>query len=317
MNKLEFLEEAMFGVGKKNAPTFIYTILNGKPPYPPLVGQTSDHRQKIWNRIAVDFNIPDKALNNLLKIKEIEMRASCEGHSEERPTFLIIRLKDQREEYIKTFVEALNKEKDIVAGYGLGNKGFYRVGITIEIWHDKDPIRFKKWWLALPKKINNAFKSSYVSESCYIQEVSSNPLQGVVGPFSVGTHQLTGLQMWTLGSMFKPFRKNVGDAAWLIIAKPKNIEKVGGESKIKVFFGKVLFGDAHKIYRNIKEWETGTALYGIWDTTKTKRQGGFVKKIEGIDSIHTKAEFIIEFDSGLLNSPAISSHISGKIRRNK
>jgi len=93
------------GAGQKNAPSFIYEILHGQPKF--LLGRTDSHKQKMWKNIAVDEHIPTEALDELDRIGEIELRASCEGSGPERPTFLIFRLRG--EENIKKS-EPLSRE---------------------------------------------------------------------------------------------------------------------------------------------------------------------------------------------------------------
>jgi len=84
--------------------------------------------------------------------KLIETRSSCEGDSEDSPTFLIIRIPGKSEKEIKKFVKNLNKNKGVISNYDIGNSGNIRIGITGNIWYDKDPKEFEKWWNELPKK---------------------------------------------------------------------------------------------------------------------------------------------------------------------
>jgi len=137
---------------RTNAPSFIYEILYGKSKY--VSGRTVEHRQKIWKGIAVDEHVPIRALDELDNIEEIELRSSCEGSGPENPTFLIFRFRAEiSPEEIKNFVKGMNTIEDIKCGAGLGNMGFYRVGVTTPLWYEKDKDNFARWWLELPVKI--------------------------------------------------------------------------------------------------------------------------------------------------------------------
>ncbi len=138
----------------KNAPTFIYEILHGKKPPTQLRGRTVTHKKKIIDGIEIDAGIPTSVIKKLNNIKEIEMRSSCQGESEERPSFIIFRLNKNID--IKKFVKKLNNKKDIKAGFDLGNQGRYRIGVTWWTWYGKKGNT--EWWESLPKKIIDSLK---------------------------------------------------------------------------------------------------------------------------------------------------------------
>ena len=138
---------------KKNAPSFIYEILEGKAKF--LRGRDVNHEQKIWRDISVDRHIPKKALNDLSRVEEIEIRATCEGSGPERPTFLIFRFRNPMgSDGINRFVRGMNSIKDTVCGAEIGNMGFYRIGVTAPLWYEKDKNKFIKWWLEMPTRIH-------------------------------------------------------------------------------------------------------------------------------------------------------------------
>lgn len=140
------------GATKKNAPSFIYEILYGKPKY--FSGRSADHKQKLWQGQSVDAHIPENGLDALDRIKEIELRSSCEGSDPEHPTFLIFRFKASPSvEEINQFVAVMNNIQGIHCGAEVGNMGFYRVGVTTSLWYEKDANGFLKWWEELPLKI--------------------------------------------------------------------------------------------------------------------------------------------------------------------
>jgi hypothetical protein len=139
---------------KKNAPSFIYEILYGREKH--LSGRTVAHREKMWKGIPVDEHIPTTALDELDEIKEIELRASCEGSGPETPTFLIFRFRQEPDaNQVATFVRAMNVVEDIKCGADLGGMDRYRFGLlpSYPLWYEKDREKFVLWWLELPKKI--------------------------------------------------------------------------------------------------------------------------------------------------------------------
>lgn len=141
-----------YGSGKKNAPSFIYEILYGKPKV--LQGRDVDHKQKIWQGTSIDAHIPTNALDDLNRIEAIEMRASCEGSGPEKPTFLIFRFKTPHSpEEIDKFVAGMNSNTGIHCGAEVGNMGFYRIGVTTPLWYEKDKDKFLLWWNELSLKI--------------------------------------------------------------------------------------------------------------------------------------------------------------------
>lgn len=139
------------GINRKNAPSFIYEILHGKAKY--LRGRTIEHQQKIWNGISIDAHIPTDALEKLNRMEEIELRSSCEGSGPERPTFLIFRLKEAEDiKKAENFVKTMNTFDDIKCDFDTGNMGFIRIGVTTDLWYEKNTEEFHQWWTTLPLK---------------------------------------------------------------------------------------------------------------------------------------------------------------------
>jgi hypothetical protein len=139
------------GGNRKNAPSFIYEILHGEAKF--IRGRTIEHRQKIWNGNSIDAHIPTDALEKLSRMEEIELRSSCEGSGPERPTYLIFRFKDPIDiKKTETFVKAMNVFEDVKSGFGVGNRGLLRIGVTTSLWYEKNPDEFHQWWRTLPLK---------------------------------------------------------------------------------------------------------------------------------------------------------------------
>ena len=138
---------------KLNAPNFIYSILYGKTSN---VRGRIDHEAKLINGVAIDAEIPTKSMVNLMRIKEIIPRSSCQGENKDRPTFFIFLPKNQNEEYIAELVNKLNLNNNVKAGYEVGNMGKFRVGVTWYTWYGhKD---FNMFWNSLPSMLLNAIK---------------------------------------------------------------------------------------------------------------------------------------------------------------
>lgn len=139
---------------KINAPTFIYNIAYGKSPSVPLRGQTSHNKKNVLG-IPIDTEIPTKPIMDLNKLKQIEMRSSCQGEDSKRPAFIIFRPINQDEEYIKLLINKLNKYTDISAGYDKGNMGKFRIGITNKNMYPGQS-GYEDWWKTLPIKIKKS-----------------------------------------------------------------------------------------------------------------------------------------------------------------
>ena len=141
---------------KINAPMFIYSILYDKPSKR-MGGRVSNHPHKLINGIDIDVEVPTGAMNKLFKIKEIQTTSSCQGTNLELPTFLIFRPNDQSIEYVKQLSGNLNKQSNIKCGYGIGNNGKYRMGITAKLFYSPETkLEFVKWWNSLASKIQNS-----------------------------------------------------------------------------------------------------------------------------------------------------------------
>ena len=140
---------------RQNAPSFIYEILYGARTF--LPGRSDSHVQKSWQGIWIDEHIPAESLDRLNAIDQIELRSSCEGSGPERPTFLIIRFRNEEDlTKINDFVTAMNAFEDVKCGAGRGSMGLVRVGLTTPLWYEKNRPQFEKWWLDLPTKIRIA-----------------------------------------------------------------------------------------------------------------------------------------------------------------
>jgi hypothetical protein len=139
-----------------NAPEFAYYTLYDKKPEPNMLrGRTGNHNKKIIDGIEIDTRIPNKTIKKLFEIDEIEMRSSCQGESDIRPSFIIFRPNNQKKKYVKKLVENLNNQDDIRSKYDIGRKEKkFRICVTGNTWAGKKGNT--KWWLSLPDKIYNS-----------------------------------------------------------------------------------------------------------------------------------------------------------------
>lgn len=137
---------------KVNAPMFIYKIAYGKYPDGFMPGRTS-HMQHDVDGIMVDVGIPEQVIKDLNSMPSIEMRASCQGESKIKPAFIVFRPKNKSK--AEKIVEKLNKNKDLTAGYDVGNGGEIRIGVTNKAIYGQSK-KTDKWWEALPAKVKKA-----------------------------------------------------------------------------------------------------------------------------------------------------------------
>lgn len=145
--------------GKVNAPEFIYQIIYGELPSGGLRGRGAEHPERIINGVGIDKAIPTKPIKMLNRIDEIEVRSSCQGQDESRPTFLIIRLPESGESKIEQFCENMSSFPNTFCDYDVGNEGQYRIGIAALLWPEKDKAQFKEWWYQLPTKIEKSLSN--------------------------------------------------------------------------------------------------------------------------------------------------------------
>lgn len=145
---------------KINAPSFIYKILYGDDVDIRGYDYTDNKvhvKYNYDNETQVDSEIPRQALDDLNSIKEIELRSSCQGYNEKRPTYLIFRPLNQKEEYVKKLVNNLKQQRNLKAGFDIGNNGHFRIGVTTNLYYsDDNKDKFQQWWLDLPKKIKKS-----------------------------------------------------------------------------------------------------------------------------------------------------------------
>ena len=145
------------GAGRKPSPVAAYELVYGKLPPFGMRGQypgQSDH--KVWNNLYVDAHLENKWLNDLSSIKEIEMRASCEGHDKNWVSFIVFRVMPDRDNDIKY----LDKIKNFLnrgitkCNYEIGQQGRPRIIVAAKLWYGQPG--WKIWWSTLSSKVKKA-----------------------------------------------------------------------------------------------------------------------------------------------------------------
>jgi len=118
-------------------------------------GQTE---HKTWNGISIDAHLKDEWLDDLNKIKQIELRASCEGHDKQWISFIAFRVmpnKDNDTVYLDKIKKYLN-QANTKCTYNIGQQGRPRFIVASKTWYgDKN---WKPWWSTLAVRVKYAVK---------------------------------------------------------------------------------------------------------------------------------------------------------------
>ena len=151
--------------GKKNSPTFAWEIVHGKK-YPGFRrGRYPDPvKEKRWNGFYVDAPLKNKWLNDLSKIPNVEVRASCCGHPPDRisrnawVSYVVFRVDPSLKKQIKKIVSKLNKYPNTRSGYDVGMEGQPRIVVATPLYfkEGEDNKEWESWWSKLAERINSA-----------------------------------------------------------------------------------------------------------------------------------------------------------------
>ena len=153
IKKIKVLNESNMS-NKENAPSFAYRTLYGKSTY--LQGRTNSPK-KMWKGLDVDADLKDKWLKSINDLP-VEIRSTDAGKSEERPAFVIFRLKEDDDKRAKEISKLLNNEKDISSLCDKGNMGRSRISVVGPYWKGKKG--WENWWDTVSDKINSAYSST-------------------------------------------------------------------------------------------------------------------------------------------------------------
>lgn len=139
---------------KKNASTFAYEILYNKPATNIITPPFPRHSTKNIGGIDVDAGIPTVAIKDLNKIKNIQIRATCQGSDSNHPTYVIFRTENQTEPFVNDVVRYINNVAPFKAKAEKGNNGYFRIGVTAMSWYGRK--NFQKFWELISQTIDNA-----------------------------------------------------------------------------------------------------------------------------------------------------------------
>ena len=157
-----------------NAPTFAYYTIYGKLPHGGFLRGRTSSPKKTWHGIPdIDIHIKDSWLNQLNSIPEIEIRASDEGKSPERPAFIIFRFKDPADDSkAKIVSEKLNSMPGIYSKSDIGAENRPRICVAGKIQYGMPG--WEEWWDSLAEKIKNALGNNVKSSKFGNPEESLN-----------------------------------------------------------------------------------------------------------------------------------------------
>lgn len=149
------------GTGKKNAPTFAWETIHGKPFPGRRPGRAPGTVDREWNGIMVDELLKDEWLLALNNIKEIEMRSSCQGHPPkgEWPSFVIFRFNTKIDH--NKFIKAISDGRYTFCKIEVGQGGLPRCCVATPLFA-KGPNHtlWEKWWSTLADRIKVAIRKS-------------------------------------------------------------------------------------------------------------------------------------------------------------
>lgn len=144
---------------RKPSPVAAYELVYGTSAPMGMRGQYPGQIEyKTWNGMNVDIHLEDKWLNDLNSIKEIEMRASCEGHDKQWISFIVFRVmpnKDSDTEYLDKIQSTLN-QGITKCGYQAGQQGRPRFVVAVKLWYGQPG--WEKWWSTLAYRVKGAVK---------------------------------------------------------------------------------------------------------------------------------------------------------------
>ena len=142
---------------RKPSPVAAYELVYGKKAPMGMRGMypgKSEHKN--WNGISIDAHIEDKWLNDLSNIKNIEMRASCEGHDKQWITFIAFRVlpnKEKDSNYLEKVKSYLNQGISKCT-FEIGQQGRPRFIVAAKTWYGQPT--WKKFWVTLATRIKTA-----------------------------------------------------------------------------------------------------------------------------------------------------------------
>lgn len=159
---LKYLTEGFSDRNKSRrvpSPVAAYEIMYNKPAPSGMTGQyPNDHKTKNWNGMNIDGHLRDKWINELNSIKQIEVRATCEGHNEQWLSYVAFRVLPNKESDSK-YLEKIKKFLNVgitKCDYQLGQQGRPRFIVVGKTWYKHSA--WKLWWSTISKRIQEAVR---------------------------------------------------------------------------------------------------------------------------------------------------------------
>ena len=124
---------------KINSPTFAHMTVYGKEPKEFLRGRTGGPEKEWKNGIMIDEHLKNEWFDALNDVDGIEIRASCEGHSPERVSYIVFRFKEKKnDDKAEAMVNELKKLPGIYAKADVGVEGRKRICVAGKVWYPND-----------------------------------------------------------------------------------------------------------------------------------------------------------------------------------
>lgn len=155
-------EELRRGMKNKkhvNAPTIAYKTVYGEYPEKLIRGRTN-YPKKTWKGIEVDENLKEGWLEKLNSL-DVEIRATEEGKSSERVSFVIFRMPQEQDNLYKKVEENLKQEPGLYVSSDIGAGKRPRICVAKDVKPGEG--EWKEWWSSLPEKINRAYEEAVES----------------------------------------------------------------------------------------------------------------------------------------------------------
>jgi len=132
----------------------------GKEPKEWIPGRAGGPEKEWKNGIMIDEHLKREWFDALNNIAGIEIRASCEGHSLERVSYVVFRFKDkEKDSNAKKLAKELElKEDGIYALSDIGTEGRARICVAGKIYYGQDG--WDSWWESLAEKIEKCVKEA-------------------------------------------------------------------------------------------------------------------------------------------------------------
>lgn len=162
MNESEFAEEFYKGKEipvwqrqKVNSPTFAYKAVYDKEPDHWIPGRAGGPEKEWKKGIMIDEHLEGAWFDDLNNIDGIEIRASCEGHSSERVSYIVLRFKEKgNDKKAGQLVKKLKAKEKIYSISDIGMEGRSRIVVAGKTWHGQSD--WEEWWSSLADKVKDA-----------------------------------------------------------------------------------------------------------------------------------------------------------------